>query len=58
MKTFIRTLDEFTANELKKSGFQLLSENNNEWVFLNRPVNFSENNIDSKKIIETNILNF
>lgn len=58
MKTFIRTLDEFTANELKKSGFQLLSENNNEWVFLNRPVNFSESNIDSKKIIESNILNF
>ena len=36
MKTnFIKTMDSHTANILKKLGLQLVSESNNEFIFLN-----------------------
>lgn len=58
MKKFINTTDKETADKLIFAGFQLVSQGNNVYTFLNQlPVNFVFNEVDKKKIVYTNILN-
>lgn len=54
---FIRTSSPETAEKLKKEGFQLMSEQNGMWEFLNdknKKVSFS----DMKNITLTNRISF
>lgn len=55
-RCFIKTDDEYTANQLKKEGFQLVSKDGNVYTFLNKEP--SEFNVDNKKISYSNILTF
>lgn len=55
-KCFIRTIDEDTANQLKKEGFQLISKDGIVYTFMNKES--SEFKIDNKKISYSNILTF
>ena len=55
-KCFIRTIDEDTANQLKKEGFQLISKDGVVYTFMNKES--SEFKIDNKKISYSNILTF
>lgn len=59
MKTnFIKTMDSHTSNILKKLGLQLVSESNNEFIFLNSDKIQFSNDIDKSKIQYSNILTF
>ena len=59
MKTnFIKTMDSHTANILKKLGLQLVSESNNEFIYLNSDKIQFSNDIDKSKIQYSNILTF
>ena len=59
MKTnFIKTMDSHTANILKKLGLKLVSESNNEFIFLNSDKIQFSNDIDKSKIQYSNILTF
>lgn len=54
---FLKTTDTTTSENLKKSGFQVVSELNGMYIFLNTDkLQFS--NIDKSKIQYSNILTF
>lgn len=56
-KKFIIVQDEATAIKLVASGFQLISQLNNTYTFMNKvPQNFNFSEIDTKKLAYTNIL--
>ena len=56
-KKFIIVQDEATAIKLIASGFQLISQLNNTYTFMNKvPQNFNFSEIDTKKLAYTNIL--
>lgn len=56
MNNFIKTSDKDTAEQLKKQGFNLISQEGNIFVFLNdKPTKFSEEY--NKKLVYTNIIN-
>ena len=56
-KKFIIVQDEATAIKLVASGFQLVSQLNNTYTFMNKvPQNFNFSEIDTKKLAYTNIL--
>ena len=56
-KKFIIVQDSETANKLLSSGFQLVSQLNNTYTFMNKvPQNFNFSEIDTKKLAYTNIL--
>ena len=56
-KKFIIVQDEFTANKLLSSGFQLVSKLNNTYTFMNQvPQYFSFDEVDKSKLAYTNIL--
>jgi hypothetical protein len=57
MKQFIKTTDKSTADKLITSGFNLVSQVGNLYIFLNQtPKNFDFNVIDKTKIAYDNIL--
>lgn len=57
-KMFIRITDRETANKLAFAGFQLVSQSNNVYTFLNQPPkNFCFDEVDKNKVAYTNILN-
>ena len=57
MSHFIKTTDKETAKKLMSAGFQLVSQNNGIYTFLNQPPkNFSFDEVDKKKMAYTNIL--
>lgn len=56
---FIVVQDLNTANKLISAGFQIVSQINNTYTFINViPNNFQFENIDIKKLVYTNILSF
>ena len=56
-KQFIVTQDKPTANKFKAAGFQLVSDANGVYTFINStPKNFSFDEVDVTKIAYTNIL--
>ena len=56
-KKFIIVQDETIAKKLIASGFQLISQLNNTYTFMNQvPQNFNFSDIDGKKLAYTNIL--
>lgn len=56
-KNFITTNDKETADKLLSAGFQLVSQNEYVYTFLNQlPKNFSFDEVDKKKMAYTNIL--
>ena len=57
-KNFIKTTDKETADKLISEGFQLVSQDNGVYTFLNQlPKNFSFDEVDRKKMAYTNMLN-
>ena len=57
-KNFIMTTDKKTADKLICEGFQLVSQDNGVYTFLNQlPKNFNFDEIDKTKMAYTNILN-
>jgi hypothetical protein len=57
-KNFIMTSDSGTAEHLLVAGFQLVSQNNGIYTFLNQlPKNFSFDGVDKKKMAYNNMLN-
>lgn len=57
-KNFIVTSDKETADKLAFSGFQLVSQNHDVYIFLNQPPkNFKFEEFDQKNMAYTNILN-
>lgn len=57
-KNFIKTTDKETADKLISEGFQLVSQDNGVYTFLNQlPKNFSFDEVDKKKIAYTNMFN-
>lgn len=59
MKTkFIKTMDSRTATILKKIGFQMVSESNGIYIFMNSDKIQFSNDIDKTKIQYSNILTF
>lgn len=57
-KKFIIVQDESTANKLISSGFQLVTQVNGTYTFMNIiPQHFSFDEIDKSKLAYTNILN-
>lgn len=57
MKKFIITKDEPTANQLVANGFQLVSQTNDVYVFVNVvPSHFNFSAIDKSKLAYSNIL--
>ena len=54
---FIKTKDEETRNILMREGFEMIDYSAGVWTFLNCPMKYNENKIDSDKIIMSNILN-
>ena len=57
-KNFIMTSDKETADKLIFSKFQLVSQNNGVYVFLNQlPKNFVFDGVDKTKMAYTDILN-
>ena len=57
MKKFIKTTDKEIAETLSTCGFQLISQTNNIYTFLNQPPkNFNFDVIDKNKIVYDNIL--
>lgn len=57
MKQFIKVQDKEIADKLLLAGFQLLSKDGNVYTFLNQANNFNFNEVESKKIVYTDILN-
>ena len=56
-KKFIMVQDKATADALKTNGFQLVSENNGIYLFMNiAPQHFNFNSVDVKKLVYTDIL--
>ena len=56
-QNFIKTTDKETADKLISEGFQLVSQSNGIYTFLNQvPANFNFDNVDKKKVAYTNIL--
>lgn len=56
---FIVVQDLNTANKLISAGFQIVSQINNIYTFINViPKNFQFENIDIKKLVYTNVLTF
>ena len=56
---FIVVQDSNTANMLISAGFQIVSQINNTYTFMNViPKHFKFENIDIKKLVYTNILTF
>ena len=56
-KIFIKTTDKETAEKLMFAGFQLVSQDNGTYTFLNQlPKNFSFEEVDKTKMAYTNIL--
>ena len=56
---FIVVQDLNTANKLISAGFQIVSQINNTYTFINViPKNFQFENIDIKKLVYTNVLTF
>ncbi len=56
---FIVVQDLNTANKLISAGFQIVSQINNTYTFINViPNNFQFENIDIKKLVYTNVLSF
>ena len=56
-QNFIKTTDKETADKLISEGFQLVSQNDGIYTFLNQlPKNFSFDETDKKKVVYTNIL--
>ena len=56
-KKFIIVQDEATANKLLSSGFQLVSQLNNTYTFMNQvPRHFNFDEVDKSKLAYTNIL--
>ena len=56
---FIVVQDLNTANKLISAGFQIVSQINNTYTFINViPNNFQFENIDIKKLVYTNMLSF
>lgn len=57
-KMFIKTTDKKTADKLAFAGFQLVSQSDNVYTFLNQlPKNFNFDELDNKKIAYTNTFN-
>ena len=57
-KNFIKTTDKETADKLVLVGFQLVSQDNGVYTFLNQPSNnFVFDEVDKTKMVYTNILN-
>jgi hypothetical protein len=57
-KNFIKTTDKETAEKLMTANFQLVSQDNDIYTFLNKlPKNFNFDEVDKTKMIYTNILN-
>jgi hypothetical protein len=57
MKQFIKTTDKPTADKLIASGFNLVAQVGNLYIFLNQPPkNFNFDVIDKKMIVYDNIL--
>ena len=57
-KNFIKTTDKETADKLICGGFQLVSQDNGVYTFLNQtPRNFSLDEVDKKKMAYTNTIN-
>lgn len=55
MKNFIFTQDKETAEKLIKSGYNLITQNGNSYTFENcNKLMFSED-IDTKKLVQTNM---
>ena len=57
-QNFIKTKDKETADKLIDLGFQLVSLEDNVYTFLNAANNFNFENIDTNKMVYTNMLNF
>lgn len=58
-QNFIKTTDKETADKLISLGFQLVSQGNGIYTFLNQSQkHFNFDGIDKKKMAYTNILNF
>ena len=56
-KKFIVTQDSETANKLLYSGFQLVSQINSTYTFINKaPQHFNFSEVEEKKLAYTNIL--
>lgn len=56
---FIIVQDTSTANKLISAGFQIVSQINNTYTFMNIiPKHFNFENIDIKKLAYTNMLSF
>ena len=56
-KKFIIVQDESTANKLIANGFQLVSQLNNTYTFMNQaPRHFNFDEVDKSKLAYTNIL--
>lgn len=57
-KNFIKTTDKETAEKLEFAGFQLVSQSNGVYTFLNQlPQNFVFDEVDKTKMAYTNMLN-
>ena len=57
-QNFIKTTDKETADKLIAAGFQLMSNESGVYTFLNQINNFNFENVDAKKMVYTNTLNF
>ena len=56
-QNFIKTTDKETADKLISAGFQLVSQSNGVYTFLNQlPTNFSFDEVDKNKMAYTNML--
>ena len=56
-KKFIIVQDESTANKLISSGFQLVTQVNGTYTFMNIiPQHFNFDEVDKSKLVYTNIL--
>ena len=57
-KNFIKTTDKETAEKLMAASFQLVSQDNGIYTFLNKfPKNFNFDEVDKTKMVYTNMLN-
>lgn len=54
---FIVTTDEDTARVLTEEGFRLISDNNGQYTFENKPIEFFSEK-DVKNVVYTNTLTF
>ena len=56
-KPFIVTKDKFTADQLSKLGFELISELNGEYTFLNCSEKYQKVDFSTVNAVETDKLN-